>query len=146
MALSKDRKTFKRALTGDSFPVAANTRIFNGSLVALNSSGYLVPASADSTLKVLGMAARHVDNRTATGSGGAGDLSCEVEYGVFRWDNSAAADEISDDDIGLQAYAVDDETVALTSDSGNRPDAGQIIKVDAQGVWVYHNAARGRAG
>lgn len=140
-ALSTDRNTPSRILTSASLPLAANTRIFAGSLVALNSSGYLVPVTntgSASTLRVIGRAMDYVDNRTAVGSGGAGDLSCRVEYGTFRWENSTGGDEITLAHLGQPAYAQDDQTVAATSDGGDRPSAGRIVDVDDAGVWVWH--------
>ena len=56
------------ALTG-GFPVAATTHIYVGSLVAVNGSGYVVPASADSSLAVIGVAEEEKDN--SGGSAGA---------------------------------------------------------------------------
>lgn len=133
-ALTADRKTRSRLGNKLNFGLEESTKIFQGSMVGLNSAGYLVPAAATSTIVILGMALAHVDNS----DGADGDLECEVMRGVFRWENSAAADEISLDDVGSLCYAVDDQTVALTSDSGNRPPAGYIIDVDADGVWVEH--------
>ena len=37
-----------------SFPVAAATTIYGGSLVATNAAGYAVPASASNALKIWG--------------------------------------------------------------------------------------------
>jgi hypothetical protein len=140
-ALTADRQTRERQLGGSKVPVAADTRIFAGSLVAINASGYLVPVTntgSASTLKVLGRAAEHVDNRTAVGPGLDGSLSCLVEYGVFLWAN-LGTDEIDATMLGAEAYAQDDQTVAATSDGGDRPIAGRIVDVDDAGVWVWHN-------
>lgn len=139
-ALQADRQTPDRKLGGAHLPVAANTRIFAGSLVALNATGYLVPVTntaSPSTLRVIGRAAEHVDNRTAVGPGLNGSLSCLVEYGVFQWANLAGGITLAD--LGATAYAQDDQTVAVDSDSGNRPGAGRIVDVDEAGVWVWHN-------
>jgi len=40
-----------------TFEVAADAVIYPGAVVALNASGYLVPASADLALRVVGIAA-----------------------------------------------------------------------------------------
>ena len=45
-------------------------------------------------------------------------------------------DAITAAQIGSACYIVDDQTVAKTSDNGSRSRAGQVIDVDAQGVWV----------
>ena len=73
----------------------------------------------------------------ACNTGGAdGAETVEVERGIFRFENSAAGDAIGLADIGKRCYLVDDQTVAKTSDNGSRSRAGQVIDVDAQGVWV----------
>jgi hypothetical protein len=55
-------------------------------------------------------------------------------WGPFA--NSAAADAIAADDIGKDCFIVDDNTVALTSNSSARSRAGQVYEVDSSGVWV----------
>jgi hypothetical protein len=137
-ALAADRQTPERELHSVYLPVAANTRIFAGSLVAINSSGDAVPVTntgSASTLRVIGRAADHVDNRTdVEGPGLAGSLSVKVEYGVFLWAN--LSDSISLANLGAACYAQDDQTVHLSSDGGDRPVAGRIVDVDDEGVWV----------
>ena len=73
----------------------------------------------------------------ADNSGGAaGDLTVDVRKGIFRFANSAGADEIGPEDVEGTAYIVDDETVALTDGGATRSVAGKIYDVDAQGVWI----------
>lgn len=135
-ALAQDRQTLSRDGRDFSRPVAAATIIYAGSMVAIDTDGNLVPASADATLKVCGVADEYVDNS----AGAAGDKSCRVVRGkLYRFGNSAVADEIALDDYGDTCYAVDDQTVALTSDTNTRPAAGIIRDVDANGVWVEIN-------
>lgn len=114
--------------------LAASTKIYEGGLSALNSSGYLVPASADPTLKIIGKAddAGDIDNT----SGIAGAKTCKVTRGTFRYANSAGVDAITDADLQKDCYAVDDQTLARTSALGTRPTAGKVIQVDSDGVWV----------
>lgn len=137
-ALAADRMTPERQLGSAHLPVAANTRIFAGSLVAINASGNAVPVTntgSATTLRVIGRAADHVDNRTdVEGPGLAGSLSVKVEFGVFQWAN--LSDSISLANLGSACYAQDDQTVALSSDGGDRPVAGRIVDVDDGGVWV----------
>lgn len=131
-ALTADRKTPQRMGSNFSFPVATNTEIFQGALVALNATGFLVPGSTSTTLIPVGVAKEHVDNNP----GANGDLRCEVESGVYRFNNSAAADAIALDDVGDPCFIVDDNTVALTNGGATRSRAGIIVDVDAEGVWV----------
>lgn len=128
-ALVQDRKTPKR--DGEEFnrPVAASTKIFAGSLVAINASGYLVPGSVSTTLKVQGRAEEYVDNS----AGANGDLSCKVRRGVFLYGNDGT---VALADVGKTAFIVDDQTVADNDGSSARSAAGVIEDVDSDGVWV----------
>ncbi len=131
-ALAKDRNTIRRDGVQFNDPVAAATRIFAGSLVCLNASGYAVPGSTSTTLKARGVAQEQVDNR----DGAAGALRIETRRGTFQFANSASADEITRADIGAECFIVDDQTVAKTSATDTRSVAGIIRYVDAGGVWV----------
>ncbi len=132
MALTKDRDTQRREGVQNNDPVAASTRIFAGSLVCLNAAGFAVPGATATTLTARGRAEEQVDNR----DGAAGDLKVETRRGVFRFDNSAAADEITRADIGNACYIVDDQTVAKTDGTSTRSVAGIIQGLDDAGVWV----------
>lgn len=129
-ALTADRSTPRRDGTLMSIGVAVANTIYAGSMVAVDSTGYAVPASADNTLRVIGRANSQQDNS----SGVAGDLNIEVGTGVFRYINNGTT--ISADDIGKTAYVVDDQSVDLLDNSGARPAAGRIYDVDSSGVWV----------
>jgi hypothetical protein len=132
MALTADRNTPERDGVLAEYPVAASTRLYAGGMAALNASGYCVPASADAALVVVGRAEEEVDNS----SGSDGDLDALTKRGVFQFGNSSGSDEITLADVGRPAYVVDDATLAKTSNSGVRPVAGEIVDVDAGGVWV----------
>jgi len=132
MPLSADRNTAARGEDLFAFALAANTTLYAGAMVALNAGGYAVPASADASLRVVGRANGRADNA----NGEAGDETIAVEAGVFRWKNASAADAIDFTHVGHTVYAVDDETVALTSANGTRPVAGVVMDVDTVGVWV----------
>jgi hypothetical protein len=122
------------AKTFPALPVAA-VHIRQGVMVAINLSGYLVEASADPALRVLGRAEEEVDN---TG-GSPGDLTCKVKRGIFGWTNSAGTQAIGDLHVGRTVYAVDNQTVALRNPTGVYPVAGRVYDVDADGkVFVEH--------
>lgn len=132
-ALTKNRNTPAMAPGGlRRGEVAAAQLIFAGALVMRNSAGDLVKGQTATGLVGVGRAFAQVDN----GSGSAGDLTADYEMGVFRFANSAGADEITKANIGDLAYAVDDQTVAATDGSSTRSPAGTIEVVDEQGVWV----------
>jgi len=115
------------ALTG-GFPVAASTHIYVGALVAINASGYVVPASADPTLFVIGVAEEEKDN--SAGSAGALTLNA-IRRGSHLFANSATTGAVVDLDIGRPCYVVDDNTVSRLSADGTRPVAGIVRRVDA---------------
>ncbi|MBL8575126.1 MAG: hypothetical protein JNM13_15735 [Hyphomicrobiaceae bacterium] len=133
-ALTAPRSTVERSGTTRQPPVKAATVIFQGSMVAIDTSGWAVPAAATSTLKVIGRA----EDTASNAAGANGDVDVRVSAGIYRWSNSSAGDAITRADIGADCYAVDDQTVAKTSATNTRPRAGKIFDVDSLGVWVDH--------
>ena len=131
-ALTQDRNTPRRVGEIFNAPVAATTKIYAGSLVCLNASGYAVPGSVATTLVPVGRATAQVDNS----SGSNGDMAIEIERGIFRFGNSASSDLIARTEIGSVAYIVDDQTVAKTNGTNTRSRAGFIVDVDSDGVWI----------
>ena len=136
MALSRDRNTPEAGGDSHDFPVLTAVKIFAGSMVALDSSGWAKPGVTATGLIVVGRAEKQVDNTL----GESGDLSVPVRRGTFQFANSADADEITKAEIGDNCYLVDDQTVAKTNGSATRSVAGIIRDVDAQGVWVEFGA------
>lgn len=131
-ALTKARNTVKRDGTRFSRGVAANAVLYQGALACLSATGFATPGATATTLTADGMVKETVDN-----TGGAdGAVNVELERGVFRFENSAAADAITAAEIGDDCYIVDDQTVAKTNGGATRSIAGKIEDVDAQGVWV----------
>ena len=135
-ALTGERRTDRRDGRDLSLPVLAAVKAFAGGLaVMLQASGMACPGVTGLGLVPLGRFRKTVDNLT----GADGDALADIEVGIFQWGNSAAGDEITGDDIGKLCYVVNDQTVALTDDTGTRSVAGRIIDVDAAGVWVDPN-------
>lgn len=123
-----------------TYPIKANVRIFKGGLVGLDVAGRAMPADtiANGCLQIVGKASAEYDNRTGSLLGGAA-AACdvEVEFGTYAWANSADADLITVANIGDLAFAVDDQTVALTSNSGARVAVGVITEVIGGIPWVW---------
>lgn len=139
-ALAKARPFKERLSPRDrSFPVAASVVIWQGAMVALTNAAansVAKPASADATLKIVGVAPATFDNRL----GGAGAIRADAQRGVFLINNSAT-DPLTLGDIGKSAYAEDDNTVSKTgapsSGTPTQPIAGTVYDIDASGgVWV----------
>jgi hypothetical protein len=130
-ALTAERYQTRRDAKEYSDPVAAATKIWAGAIVVLNASGDAAPASTATGLIARGVAKETVDN-----TGAAGDLNVTSRPGVFRFANSAGADEITRAEIGDDCYLVDDQTVAKTDGTSTRSVGGKVVDVDANGVWV----------
>lgn len=131
-ALAAERNTIERNGSRLNLALAAAIVIYAGALVARDGSGNATPGATATTLRGVGRAAETVDNS----AGAAGDVTVEIEKGIFRFGNSASTDEITAADIGNDCYIVDDQTVAKTNGSSTRSVAGKVFDVDAQGVWV----------
>ena len=131
-ALAADRNTPRLGGEIKSMGMAATAKIFAGSIVMRNATGYATKGAAALGLVGAGMALEQVDNT----AGNDGDLTIKLREGVFRFANSAAADEITAADIGKLCYTVDDQTVAKTNGSNTRSVAGIVAGVDDLGVHV----------
>lgn len=132
VALTQNRDTQRRSGDMQGDPVAANTRIFQGSLVVLDAAGNAAPGSTALNLVSRGVAHAEVDN---TG-GAAGDLTVQTRRGVFSFKNDGTA-PCDRTHIGKDVYIVDDQTIASTDGTGTRSKAGVLRDIDANGaVWV----------
>lgn len=130
MPLTQDRNTPMKATEILVVPVAANVRIFAGSLVAATASGFATPGSTALGLSYLGRAEVSVDNR----GGAAGAALVEIRHGkAFLWTNDGTVTQAH---LFKPAYIVDDETVAAADAGGTRSAAGRIVGIDTNGVWV----------
>ncbi|SFI90325.1 hypothetical protein [Brevibacillus centrosporus] len=129
--LTQDRNT-KQMATADRLilPIAANTVIYQGGLVAINAAGEAVPAAATAGLKVAGRAEAHVDNRYS----GTGENSIAVGRGIFLYRNSTA-NPVTAAQLLEDCFVEDDETVRVST-AGTNIRAGKVISLDAKGVWV----------
>ncbi|MEI7614096.1 MAG: hypothetical protein WCK63_14435 [Betaproteobacteria bacterium] len=132
MALTADRNTHMRDGGLLPAPVAANVKIFAGALVAANATGYAAPGSAATTLTYLGRAESQVDN---TGGADGAKIIMVRRGKAFKFAN-AAADLVTQAELGKTCYIVDDQTVAKTNGTNTRSAAGKVVGVDSDGVWV----------
>ncbi len=121
-ALTNSRNTPELANGGATqvYPVEANTTIYLGSMVALNANGNAVPAASLAGLKLVGradMVLNGIPGQDAINNpGAAGAMSIVARRGVFMYgvnDGSIAAPQ-----VGLTAFAVDDNSVSLSDGSG----------------------------
>lgn len=113
--------------------VKAGVTIYPGAGVVLNG-GYLAPATTALALVSVGVADPANGQAVDNSAGADGDLYCDVIPGVFNFNNSAAADAITQADVGKDCYWVDDQTVALTDGTGTRSRAGKIHDLNDDGT------------
>ncbi len=109
-----------------TYPVDALAVILNGTIVALDSTGYAVPGISGTGLITVGIAQESV-----TGGAADGDVNVTVHIGVFRL---LADSTFAQTAVGSLCYIVDNQTVSLTSTS--RSIAGTVAAVDGGNVWV----------
>ncbi len=138
-ALAQDgNRTFVARAARGTYGIAANTRIFKGSILALDSAGRVIPATtlALGAVRGIGVASAAYDNRTGSELGGLADaVDVEVEYGVFSAANSAGSDAVTVAHVGQMCFLVDDDTVAINS-LGTRAPAGIVTEVRGGMVYV----------
>jgi len=132
-ALTKDRPTSYRKGVELDFPVAAGAKIYAGSLVCANTSGYVTPAADTAGLKFLGVALEQVDN--TAGANGAKSVRVR-RTGVFEF----AATSISQAMLGDPMYLVDDQTFDDAAGTTNDIRAGVLMKyISATKGWIDIN-------
>lgn len=138
-AATAARDTQVRDAVIASYPVAASTTLYLGTMIALDSSGNAVNAADTAGLRVVGRAEQSVDNS----AGIAGALTVNVRRGCFKWANSGtqAVTAAYKDKL---VYAEDNQTVAISTT--NKVVAGRVIEVASDGgIWV-DSTDRGAAG
>jgi hypothetical protein len=129
-ALTRDRATPYREGIEVEYSVAANTKIYAGSLVCINTAGYAVPAADTSGYRFAGVAMEQVDNST----GGNGSLTVNLRRaGVFEFD----AVSITQAMVGTDMFATDDHTFDDAAGPANDIKVGRLAKyVSATKGWI----------
>ncbi len=132
-ALAAERNTIQRAF--GAFPQEAlsyaqkgSTKIFKGSIVALNA-GYAAPGASAANLITVGVAQETSDNS----SGLDGAATVLVKEGIFKFANHGTNTVVAAN-VGALCYIEDDQTVGNLSTS--KSVAGRVHKLDSDGVWV----------
>jgi len=126
-ALTRDRATPYREGIEIEYPVAANTKIYAGSLVCISAAGYAVPAADTSGYRFAGVALEQVDN-----SDGGKNVRVR-RAGVFEFD----AVSITQDMVGAAMYAADDHTFDDAAGPTNDIKVGLLVKyVSATKGWI----------
>lgn len=105
-------------------PVAAAGHIFAGAMVALNATGFAIPATPTAT-RMRGVALHEADNS----DGAAGAAMVETDRGPFLVANNGSVNRTH---IGGNVYVVDDNTVGAACTL----IAGKCLDVTPEGVTV----------
>jgi hypothetical protein len=106
-------------------PVKGATHLHAGAAVLKDADGYLIKAASGAVGKSRGVMLREVDNT----DGADGALSGRVRSGVFEF-HIDQSDPVDDGDCESVVYFLDDHTISKTSNSGARPPAGRLKKVE----------------
>lgn len=134
-AATEDRNTGHQA--GEMVPpmgMAASAKVFAGTMVARNATGYATPAADAANLVVVGMAEEQVDN--SSGADGAVNIN-KIRRGRAFWFTNSGTNAVTAAHIGTDVYVEDDQTVA-SAGGVNSIVAGKCLGVDAsKGVLVY---------
>jgi len=127
-------------VTRGTAPQKGSTIIYQGALVMLDTSGYARPAAASvSGAYCVGVAwprGRDLDryDSTVTGYTADGSLSIEFEQGIFGFQNDGSNPVLATTQPGTVLYAVDDQTVSLSSGGSTRPVAGRLVRLDSTSI------------
>lgn len=128
-ALTTDRITEFKEKGYKSYPVKDATKIYAGSLVAIQADGHAVPAADAANLKVVGVAEETVDNS----AGADGDKWVKVRYGILA---RFAASSITQAMVGRVMYVVDDQTFDEAVGT-NGIKAGRLVEyISANEGWI----------
>jgi hypothetical protein len=132
-ALSSNRYTKHRDGIITAHPVKAATKIYKGSLVCADSTGYAVRGADSAGCVFLGIAIEEADNS----SGANGALSIRVQTsGVFSFAKSGSITQAS---LGSALYIVDDQTVGLAATTTNDIACGRLEALDGSDAWLRVN-------
>ena len=145
-ALTANRATefIGESRTWRTFPVDADAVVYAGALVAVNTDGYLVPVTADTTLRVVGIACTE---KNATDLA-AGALEVEVDARTCVLVNGSSS--ITTNDVEALCYAGDDQTVYLSNGGTSQVTRGDFVfsttdpvglTVDGLSIFVASNTS-----
>jgi len=108
---------------------------YNGALVALDSGGYLIPATGAAGERVVGwVELANLQSFASSATDGADMLA--VSMGIVPMKIGASTDALTQPDIGNDVFAIDDQTVGRLPGSG-RPKAGQLFALDTTAGLAY---------
>ena len=131
-ALIENRYTKHRDGLITAHPVKGGWKVFKGSLVCVDRTGFAVPGSDIEGYRFMGIAIENADNS----AGSNGDTNVRVQtMGVFSfaYDGSAKQEQ-----VGMAVYIVDDQTI--TTDLNDKLVecivCGKLEGLDGVDAWL----------
>lgn len=118
------------------FPISiaqkGNTKIWNGTLVSTDATGYAVPAADVAATNPMGRSNTTSDTTAAGPKGLLADGVAEVEVlvGIIELDNPAGANSLTQVDVGKLAYVLTDHEICRAAGTVNSRIAGKVLRVD----------------
>lgn len=134
-ALTKDRNTRVRAQGTNRHRTRklGAVKVYKGGVAAVNTLGFLVPASDTAGLKVVGLFDETVDNS----GGAAGDKEASYTTGIeVELDHAGVIVQAT-----LIAVVADDQTVTTTAVATNDVPVGNVTEFTATKAWVFIDEA-----
>lgn len=122
-----------------SAPISDNVVVYQGALIMMDTAGRVRPAAASvSGTYCVGVAQpRDLDldryDNTIVGHT-AGAITVRYKEGAFGFLNDGTNPILATTQPGTVVYAVDDQTVSLSSSSGTRPVAGRLRGYDTSSI------------
>ncbi len=108
-------------------PIAAAVMLIKGTLVSETADGHA--DIVHSAQRILGVSTQTYDNTL----GAAGDISAQLEFGVFGFVISGSTPKPGD-----VMFAVDNQTISTSSSGGTRGVAGFLISIGEDGFgYIY---------
>lgn len=122
MAVTANQLIVRQDEYRKSYPVEESTRIYEGTLVFVNSNGYADDDTGSGVNKFAGVSIREVDNS----SGADGAMNCEVwTEGVFELTGSG----FTQADVGKNAFATDNYAMVVA-------DAATAVRIGVVAGYV----------
>lgn len=112
------------------YPILTATEIFKGAIVAVDAAGFLIAATDTLGVKVVGIAAEHVNN-----TGASGALFCEVTSSM---DVLLTATGITQAMLHEPMYVEDSDVVDDKTGVTNHIEVGELVEfVSVTSGWVH---------
>ena len=128
----QDRQTPRRDLGLIRVPVKANVIVRAGFIAVAGSTGFAEEGKTATGLTYLGVFDETIDNTGGTD----GDCLVMVRtHQAFLLDN-ASSDSVTQASVGKKCFITDAQTVSATSATNTKSEAGVVLEVTNEGVWV----------